>query len=432
MPVLSSTDAHYFIKTNYNINNLDNLLNICLPIASNNIFTDVKTIDIYEKFIDLFDEYHEIIAELLEIVISDIKSFQQINNYYQYLYDTIQTQTKKNQSKPITVKNVYDALQVFLSNDKFAIFVSSLSYAVIAVKRSLTEKDELLIKFISMILVASGHILILCVSHNYSSNDFCGLFSSSLFNECHLFRNNEQDFSLDSLNLEEKTYFYIYISTSMIGCSEIENLKIHEKSPYIQIFHIAQDFDEAFGERFELLFEETEEEFPQMDKFKVNKIVITLYNCQLFESNDLQNCWIPYHVSKYSRCFIYANEFMEWTFQRVNCFNSSNETKPLFFIDFNEMHYLKIDYHFENPLYLIGLDESTINLIKNVQDSIQNSTKRINRLKIKRRKSEKFVEEKMLYTFHKIWKHCKSDGKPIIAYPNQIYAVHEAINYINK
>ena len=276
MPVLSSMDARYFLKTNYTIDNLNKLLNIFLPIAANNILTDIRTIETYEKFIDLFDKEYKKISHLLEIKIPDIKIFED-KNYYQSLYELIQTQTKQKYNKPITVKNIYDAFQIFLSNDKYAIFVSSLSYSVIVVKKSITEDEEMMIKFISMILIASGHILILCVSHNYSPNDYDGIFSSPLFSECHLFRNNEKDFSLNNLNLEDHSYYYIYLSTSLNESAEIENSDIHKKTPYIQLFRISQDFDKAFGENFEKLFEETKEEFPQMDKFKINKIVVTLY-----------------------------------------------------------------------------------------------------------------------------------------------------------
>lgn len=421
MPIFSAVESFFAPKNYFEINNIDKFMETFLPIAANNIFYNYKTIEIYEQFSKLIDENSDKLSSLLDI---NMHNMHLGDNFYLSLYKLFQAKIKKERYNPLIIDNRHDAFEIYISNNSFTWYISSLSYAVLAIKNSINDDDKFLIDLTSMILIASGHILVLCVSENYSINDPSKtIFYSPLFDEYHIFLPSDSMYSIDILKSMTNKYFYIYVSTSN-DLSEIENLKIRKETPYIQIFHISSTFEYIFKEKpFSLCIEE----FPQLDKFNVNRIEVTLYNSQFFISDDLTNRWICHFIEKYAKVFIRATDFIEWNGGRIGCYSELSEKSPSSYIDFNEMHYLKIDHHVSNPLYLTGIKMSTINLIDDILENIKKDVKTIDSFKTKNKNTEKNIEEKLLLAFHNNWKYCCQ-----VAYPNQIYVVHDAINYIQK
>ena len=202
-----------------------------------------------------------------------------------------------------------------------------------------------------------------------------------------------------------------------------ENILIN--NPYIQIFHISGVEDQIFNDKD--VFIETTAKYPQYNKYDIDKTVMTIYNCQIFESNNLKSCWEPNDVILFGRIFIKAHDYIDNYGQRVECFTSLLQQNPEYYINYNEMHYLKIDYHISNPLHLLQISSDQIESIKLVQDDLIYSTELFDRLKSKSSKTEKHVEEKLTYAFHKIYKHFNH----IKGYISQIYAVNQAIKYLS-
>ena len=114
-------------------------------------------------------------------------------------------------------------------------------------------------------------------------------------------------------------------------------------NPYIQIFHISGVEDQIFNDKD--VFIETTAKYPQYNKYDIDKTVMTIYNCQIFESNNLKSCWEPNDVILFGRIFIKAHDYIDNYGQRVECFTSLLQQNPEYYINYNEMHYLKIDYH---------------------------------------------------------------------------------------
>lgn len=192
---------------------------------------------------------------------------------------------------------------------------------------------------ISMILAASGHILVLCASDYYflKSNDNPLLYSY-LFNEYHIFTNHDYLIKTEKLKTVNNSYYYYYLSTVRINTNK-KYLKI--ENPCVQIFYIAQSFDKIFNyeEQKDFPFKQIKKKYPIGNKFDINKIVIVLNNCQIFKQNDVKNCWIPEKI-EFKKVFINANDFINWFGGRIQCFSLLNQPSSNEYIDFNEMHYL--------------------------------------------------------------------------------------------
>ena len=434
MPILTPNEAYFLLQNQFKyVKNANLLMFAFLPIASQKIFRNSKTMEIYNQFSRFIEKNRDDISKLLKIDIKKIASLTQYENYYQYLFELIRDQlnNENKNEETVFIKNDIDIFNIFISNYDYTLIVSELSYAILCVRKSLDENEYIFLQMISMILAASGHILVLCASDYYFINSNNNpLLYSYLFNEYHIFTNYDYLIKTDKLKTVNNSYYYYYLSTVRINTNK-NYLKI--ENPCVQIFYIAQSFDKIFNyeEQKDFPFKQIKKKYPIGNKFDINKIVIALNNCQIFKQNDVKNCWIPEKI-EFKKVFINANDFINWFGGRIQCFSLLNQPSSNEYIDFNEMHYLKIDHYIQDPLLLIDIDKSTVDIVNEIKDNLENSTKIVDRIKTKSTNTTKSTKEKMQYAFHKIYKHCLSDDEKVRAHSNQIYAVHHAINYFTE
>ncbi|KAK8865011.1 hypothetical protein M9Y10_010540 [Tritrichomonas musculus] len=427
MPILDPTEAYYLIDNSYKIKKLKKLFTSFLPQASENIFLNINTVTIYEQFTHFFDSTYEEIGSALDITIPEYQPYS-IDNYYDFLLNIINELLDDDEEKIKYYHNGIDYLEFLFSSNKFSIIVSMISYAIVVIRDEIQLSKSYLIQLISFILAASGNILVLVVSDDVSYSYASLFLKLGIFKECHIFRSSLSDFPLNDFTTYENIYFYIYLSLMY----DQQKINFPNDNPFVQYFNLSVNFSEAFNPNSNITilsdFKDKGKsvQIPVCDKFLINKITITLYNSQMFDSDDISECFTTKEIAKYTKVIINSSDFMDWHGQRIGFYSLNNFREAKGYLDFNEIHYMKLDYHVKNPFYLVHIDFLTLLMIEEIISNVSSYTKLLNRIKSLSSNTGRYIEEKLLYAFHKIWKHF--DG--IVGYSSQIYAVNHAINYL--
>ncbi|KAK8892270.1 hypothetical protein M9Y10_029495 [Tritrichomonas musculus] len=436
----------------------------CLDEASKNVSRNIDTIESAVQFKKDFKAGYNHILEYFQAKVQK----KEIDNHdiYKLLYRSIKTDLKAQQSRYDFTGSYYlygSSLRLYqpcLENDARSWFLTSTKVAVLCI-HTFKEIEQPLKQFKLFcvevdIMISCGYSVVICVNYDSISIEFneilVDLFKTHHFTEIHLIlefsdtsmsKKKKLAKLIDSLNNlltslivnSEKfeSFFYLYsrFFNEKLEKANILLKKLKQKHLF-ECFSFSKSVKEAIKKEFELI--QSNLFVFSKNGFNTDLVFVQLQNVALYKSADEENDFTPSKVSGFTTAYMSIKDYMNWNQTRVEVLFDDEENSNDFvkmYVDFNDLHLIKIGSYVNETLYLTKTEKSTLDSVDLI---LENQFKKFDKNDdfkkesifgfIKDRKIKKFLT----YVAYAYSKHEILKNPNFSMHKNQIFTALEACN----